>query len=91
MKTQVQGFTIRIERTQQGEPGQLTPLSIQLFFFFLKFLKKYIYFQRQRKRVGEGQRERERISSKLCTVGTEPDVGLNPQTMRSWPEPKTHV
>ena len=30
----------------------------------------------------ERERERERIPSKLCSVSTEPDVGLNLMTMR---------
>ena len=48
------------------------------------FLFKFIYFERERKRMkaGEGQRERERkrerFPSRLCTVGTERDVGLEP-------------
>ena len=38
--------------------------------------------ERERERVqageGQGERERERIPSRLCTVSTEPDVGLDP-------------
>ena len=36
-------------------------------------------------RAGEGERERERerIPSRLCAVRPEPDVGLNPTTLRS--------
>ena len=40
----------------------------------------FVYFERQRACVGEGQRERdsERIPSRLRTVNTEPDAGLDP-------------
>ena len=42
----------------------------------------FIYFERERERAhkqGRGrERERERIPSRLCTVSTEPDVGLGP-------------
>ena len=43
----------------------------------------FIYFERDRLRVGEGQRERkrERIPSRPCAVSTEPDVGLDPMNL----------
>ena len=40
--------------------------------FFFKFI--YLFL-----RVGRGrERERERTASRLCTVSTEPDMGLEP-------------
>ena len=41
---------------------------------------------------GKGRdRWREKIPSRLCAVSAEPDVGLDSQTMSSWPEPKSSV
>ena len=39
----------------------------------------FIYYlrEREREREVEAEREGERISSRLCTVGAEPDVGLD--------------
>ena len=44
-----------------------------LFFFF-----KFIYLrERERAQTGWGrERRRDRIPSRLCTVSTEPDLGL---------------
>ena len=61
-----------------------TCLLVQFFLFnfiLLLFFKMYLPFrERQRERVREGQRERgrERIPSRLRTVSTEPDGGLEP-------------
>ena len=44
--------------------------------------------------MGRGRAEREgekKIPSRLCAVSAEPDVGLDSQTMSSWPEPKSSV
>ena len=39
----------------------------------------FVYFEREREPMGEGQRARsERIPSRLCSVSTEPNVGLDP-------------
>ena len=38
---------------------------------------------RGREKERERERERERIPSRLHTVSTEPDTGLDPTTMRS--------
>ena len=46
-------------------------LKISILFIFLKF----ICFERERERRDRG---RERIPSRLCTLGTEPDSGLDP-------------
>ena len=53
----------------------------------------FIYLERDRKRVhvlactswggAERERGRERISSRLCADNKEPDVGLDPMTVRS--------
>ena len=67
----------------------------KLLFFIFKCL-----FERERggegeggrTQVGEGQREKEtQDSSRLCADSLEPDVGLNLQTLRSWPEPRSSV
>ena len=49
--------------------------KMTLNFFFLLSV---IYFERERKRAGEGQRAREteRIPSRLRTISTEPNMGL---------------
>ena len=52
-----------------------------IFKIFLTFI-----FERDRAQAGEGQRERETESeagSRLRTVSTEPDVGLELMTVRS--------
>ena len=48
-------------------------------FLFHVYLFTFVCV-RKRMGVGEGQRERERerILSRLCTVSTEPNVGLDP-------------
>ena len=55
-------------------------------------------FEREREwtraQVGEGQREGDteyEAGSRLWALTTEPDMGLEPQTVRSWPEPKSDV
>ena len=53
----------------------------------------FILFLRDRARAGERQRETETQDPKQAP-GSKPSaqnpmVGLNPQTMRSWPEPKS--
>ena len=49
--------------------------------FFVLFFSLYFEIERGRKRVwaGEGKRERgrERMASRLLTVSTEPNVGLD--------------
>ena len=66
---------------------------------FLKLLKKVFIYLREREkestrrgwavvrggRQGKGKREREKQKSQLSR---EPNVGLNPRTPRSYPEPK---
>ena len=44
----------------------------------------FIYFERDSTSRGGAEREGERIPSRLCTISTEPDVGLeltNPEIM----------
>ena len=64
------------------------------------FLSLFIYFERDRgsasgeegPRERERERERERILNKLHTLSAQSLMwGLNPWTMRSWPEPKPRV
>ena len=57
------------------------------FFIFLFFFKDFIYlFDRQRSQVG---REAGKEAGSL--LSREPDVGLDPRTPRSWPEPKAEA
>ena len=45
--------------------------------FFFKFI--YLFREREMQGQGEGvEREGERIPSRLCSVSTEPAVGLDP-------------
>ena len=65
-----------------------------IFFLFKKILIKFISLflrERERKRGREAGKGRERIPSRVYTVSTEPDVGLDPRTVSSWPEPKLRV
>ena len=68
-------------------------LSFVEYFFSLFFLDFNYLFQRKRERRrpwvqrGEG----ESISQVDSTLSPEPDKGLSPTTMRSWPEPKPGV
>ena len=57
---------------------------------------KFIYFwKRVRRRVpagqGQGEGGRERLPSRLRTVSAELEAGLEPRTVRSWPEQKSRV
>ena len=56
----------------------------QLFFKFYLFLKRFYLFIHKKHR--ERQRHRQRENQAPCR---EPDVGLNPRTPGSRPEPKT--
>ena len=59
---------------------------VHLFSYF--FLNLLIYFWE----VGrDRERRRQRIPSRLHTVSAEPSMGLNPQTVRSWCEPRSRV
>ena len=43
----------------------------------------FIYFQRERERGRSRERGKERIPSRLHAISAEPDVGLEPKTLRS--------
>lgn len=66
----------------------LMPTSKSKFQVFFKvkypFFKKCYLFQRKREHKHEPGRGREADSP----LSRDPDVGLNPRTLRSWPEPK---
>ena len=66
-----------------GDSINLMTNALSFFNFILKFI--YLFWERER------DRDRERIPNQLCTVSTEPSVGLNPWTMRSWLEPRLRV
>ena len=54
-----------------------------IFFNFYLFI-----WQRERSQVG---REREREEEACSLLNREPDSGLDPRTLRSWPEPKAEA
>ena len=56
-----------------------------------QFLKKYLFiWQRERLQVGrEAGREKEGEAG--SPLSGEPDVGLDPRALRSWPEPKAET
>ena len=59
-------------------PGRL------LTFFLFFFPSLVIYFERERMQAGEGHREeRDRESQAGSEIHVEPDVGLNPRSVRS--------
>ena len=58
-------------------------------YFYLCFLKIYLFERECEWR--EGQRERETESQADSLLSTEPATGLDPTTLRSWPEPKSRV
>ena len=47
--------------------------------------------ERERERERQRQRERERLPSRLCTVSTEPDVGVESTNCKIMTEPKPRV
>ena len=73
------------------------PLVWWLLFVFCVF--KFVYVERAHVSASGGGREKRRdtIPSRLCTVSTEPDAGLeglralNSQSGRSQPEPRSRV
>ena len=70
-------------------------LALGYFSLFSSFCFSLFIFERVggRERDRERQREagRERIPCRLHTVSSELSWGLNPQTMRSQPEPNSRV
>ena len=68
-------LTTGIQRETQRNP---CPLEAPFLFFLSIFLSLFIYIERDRDNVSGGgaERERERIPSRLHTVSTDPDVGL---------------
>ena len=68
--------------------------SCSIFILKKLFFNVYLFLrERERARVseqaGEGQRERETESQAGCVLSAQSlTQGLNPETMRSWPEPK---
>ena len=75
----------------------LIPLDYVYMILPLSFSKKkslFIYlWEREWAQVREGRRERERetIPSRLPAVSAQPNAGLDPTTLRSWPEQKSRV
>ena len=50
--------------------------------YFFEHLKKFIYFERGSTSGERAGRRGERISSRLCTTGAEPDRGLTFMNVR---------
>ena len=72
----------------QESNAQLShPVALWVCLFFFLFL------ERSRVQAGEGQREseKERESQAGSTFNMEHDLGLDPTTLRSWPETKSGV
>ena len=67
--------------------------NICYYFLSLNFFLNWVYlFLRERESTSEGrgrERERQRILSRVLSV--EPDGGLNPTMLRSWPGLKSKV
>ena len=71
-------------------------LRVFLFLFLLIYFNVLMFIfgrEKERERAGEGQRARE-IQNPKQAPGSElsaqsPTRGSNPQTVRSWPEPKS--
>ena len=55
------------------------------------FLNAYLFILRETERASRGGAEREKISSRLCTVSTGPDAGLDLMALGSCPDPKPRV
>ena len=69
-------------------------IHVSLFFFF--FFKDFIYlFHRQRSHVRQRSQVAERQAEREEKAGSpwsrEPDAGLDPRTLGSWPEPKAEA
>ena len=60
------------------------PFGYSIIFFFSKFT----YFERERVNGGEAERESQGVSR---LSAESPTWGLNPRTVRSWPELKSRV
>ena len=63
-------------------------------FFFFSVFQAYLFILREKESRSAGGEERE--GERESQAGTEPSAqspmwGLNPCTMRSWPEPKSGV
>ena len=56
------------------------------FFFFFCFC--FVFRERESTSGGDGQRERKRESQAGFTPSMDPNLGLNPTTPGSWPDPK---
>ena len=73
------------------QPISFLPSSQDNLFFFFFFERASEWPSRGGGQSGEGQRDRERQSQAGYTLSTEPDVGQDLTTLRSWPEPKSRV
>jgi len=79
-------FTLTWKQLSEG----IVSLGRESYFYFLNFFKDFFYsFERQRESEraqarGEAQGEGETDSP----LSWEPDMGLDPRTWRSWPDPK---
>ena len=51
----------------------------------------FFFFESAQAEEGQRERERERENPKQAFCPVQKDMGLDPTTMRSWPEPKSRV
>ena len=78
--------TVRSWPEPKSKVGCLTDWATQAPLSF------YLFWERERDRVKEVQTERYRESQASPTLSAQsPTWGSNPQTARSWPEPKLRV
>ena len=55
--------------------------------FFLNIFER----ERERESTSRGKGQKERESQAGSVLSTEPDTGLDPMSLESWPEPKSSV
>ena len=70
-------------------PRWVTSDFLNLFSFFFKFI--YLFWESVCMSRGRAERGRERIPSRLCSVSTEPDEGLDLRTAGLQPEPMSRI
>jgi len=61
---------------------------VSWFDLYQGIVFKDLFIIRERPQEQEGQKEREREPQADSTLSTEPLVGFDLTTLRSWPEPK---
>ena len=67
-----------------------SPTLVSLIVFLIVFFLKFYLFIWQRE-ITSRQRGRQREEEAGSLLSREPDAGLHPRTLRSWPEPKAEI